>query len=219
MTYTVQTITTKYFVATVNCYLIKTAQGFILIDTGGTAGREQVEKAMLEAGCTPQNVLLIALTHGHFDHSDNARYFQKRFGAKIALHAADMEMVKRGNMFLTRPKLLQGFINGVMWLMGVRHFDTFTPDIILKEGDTLREFGLDATVHHLPGHSRGSVGFLTSDGDYFVGDVFTNLKGKPAMNSLIEVKADLVASAEKVKGSGAKRVYVGHGEAFPLPIG
>lgn len=219
MPYTVQTITTKYFSATVNCYLIKTAQGFILIDTGGAKGREQIEKAMLEAGCTPQNVVLIALTHGHFDHADNARYFQKRFGGKIALHADDVEMVKRGNMFLTRPLPLQGFINGMMWLMGVRHFDKFTPDIILKEGDTLREFGFDATIHHLPGHSQGSVGFLTSDGDYFAGDVFTNLKGKPVMNSLIEKKSDLVASVEKIKGSGAKRVYVGHGEPFGLPIG
>ena len=218
MSYTIQTITTSYFGAGVNCYLVKTDKGFILIDTGGMKGREQVETALLEAGCTPQNMVLIALTHGHFDHADNARYFQKRFGGKIALHADDIDMVKRGNMFLQRRFITQVFLNGVMWVMGVRHFDTFTPDIILKEGDNLREYGFDAIVHHLPGHSRGSVGFLTSDGDYIAGDVFTNLKGTPAMNSLIENKADLIASVEKVKNSGAKRVYVGHGEPFGLPM-
>ncbi len=218
MSYTIQTITTSYFGAGVNCYLVKTDKGFILIDTGGMKGREQVETALLEAGCTPQNMVLIALTHGHFDHADNEKKKKKRFGGKIALHADDIDMVKRGNMFLQRRFITQVFLNGVMWVMGVRHFDTFTPDIILKEGDNLREYGFDAIVHHLPGHSRGSVGFLTSDGDYIAGDVFTNLKGTPAMNSLIENKADLIASVEKVKNSGAKRVYVGHGEPFGLPM-
>ncbi|MDX2077019.1 MAG: MBL fold metallo-hydrolase [bacterium] len=218
MSYTIQTITTPYFSATVNCYLIRTEKGFILVDTGGVKHRAKIEQALIEAGCTPQNLRLIALTHGHFDHADNARYFRGRFGAKIALHSGDMEMVKRGNMFITKGKLMQGFINSMMWLMGIRHFDTFTPDIILKDGDNLREYGFDADVIYLPGHSKGSVGFLTGDGDFIIGDVFTNLKGNTKINGLIDDKAELLASAEKVKASHATCVYVGHGKPFMLPI-
>lgn len=219
---TIHTITTKFYGASVNCFLVKTDDdGYILFDTGGKKARAELETALREAGCTPDNrrLRLIALTHGHFDHADNARYLREKYGAQIAMHPDDVTMVERGNMFWHKGALTNIGINSIMTLMGMGKFETFTPDILLREGDTLREFGLDATVYHLPGHSRGSIGFLFTDGDYITGDVFTNLKGKLKMNGLVDEKSALITSTERIKASGAKRVYVGHGDCFALPIG
>ena len=42
----------------VNCYLVKTAPGYILIDTGYAAKRADLEKALAQAGCRPGSLPL-----------------------------------------------------------------------------------------------------------------------------------------------------------------
>jgi len=42
-------------------------------------------------------------------------------------------------------------------------FDTFQPDVILEDQQNLSGYGLEATVLHLPGHTKGSIGILTAD--------------------------------------------------------
>ena len=58
-------------------------------------------------------------------------------------------------------------------------FDRFKPDVYLTDGQNLEEYGFKAKVIHIPGHTKGSVGILTDDGDLFAGDTFIN-KRKPA---------------------------------------
>jgi len=43
--------------------------------------------------------------------------------------------------------------------------------MFLEEGQPLSDVGLDASVLHLPGHSKGSIGILTASGDLFCGDL------------------------------------------------
>lgn len=63
--------------ASVNCYLIRTSHGFVLIDTGMTNKRSKIEKELVGTGCLPRNLQLIILTHGDFDHCGNAGYLRK----------------------------------------------------------------------------------------------------------------------------------------------
>ncbi len=56
----------------VNCYLVTTDDGYILIDTGGSNNRADLEKALFSAGCEPGHLTLIIITHGDFDHIGNA---------------------------------------------------------------------------------------------------------------------------------------------------
>ena len=80
----------------VNCYLIETEAGYLLIDTGASSSRLQLAREIDEAGCEPGRLKLILLTHGDFDHSGNAAYLRIGFGGKIAMHHDDLEMVERG---------------------------------------------------------------------------------------------------------------------------
>jgi len=61
-----------YKLGGVNCYLIETDTGYILIDTGGSNRRTDLEKELESAGCQTGNLKLIVLTHGDFDHTGNA---------------------------------------------------------------------------------------------------------------------------------------------------
>lgn len=58
-----------YKLGTVNCYLIKTKTGYILIDTGCSKQRTYLDSQLGSAGCKPGTLNLIVLTHGDFDHA------------------------------------------------------------------------------------------------------------------------------------------------------
>ena len=73
----------------VNCYLIETGAGYVLIDTGGSNSRKELVRELESAGCKPGLLKLIVLTHGDFDHTGNAAYLRNTFGGKIAMHMDD----------------------------------------------------------------------------------------------------------------------------------
>ena len=94
-------------------------------------------------------------------------------------------------------------------------FEKFSPDLLLEDGQNLSSFGLDATIIHFPGHSKGSIGVLTSEGDLFCGDFLENTK-EPVVNSLVDDPLQMKASMEKLKGMAVETVYPGHGRAFRI---
>jgi hydroxyacylglutathione hydrolase len=210
----ISTITTPFILrVTVNCYLVKIDERFILIDTGRGGKRAAIEKALERAGCRRGDLQLIILTHGDFDHSGNAAYLREKFDTKIAMHHADMGMVEKGDMTWNRkkPNVVVGALFGLLIRLG--EADRFTADVTLEEGDDLSEFGLDATVIELPGHSKGSIGILTSVGHLFCGDLLGNLK-KPELWSIIDDPVAAAASLEKVKGLRIETLFPGHGKPF-----
>jgi hydroxyacylglutathione hydrolase len=199
----------------VNCYLVETDTGFILIDTGISNGRAELEDELASAGCKPGSLDLIVLTHGDFDHTGNAAYLRHKFGAKIAMHRDDAGMAVRGDMFWNRSSA-----NALLKLMAPILFsfpksNRFSPDMTPEEGDDLSEYGLDARVLSIPGHSKGSIGILTCGGDLFCGDLLENTK-KPAINSLMDDLAAGEASLGKLQGFDIHTVYPGHGKPFPM---
>jgi len=203
----------------VNCYLLSIDSGFLLIDTGFSKNRMDIEKELESAGCKPGSLRLILLTHGNFDHSGNAAYLRGKYGVKVAMHRLDEGMVERGDLFYNRNanffmrvmgKLLLFFLRG-----GLKKSDRFTPDMYVEDREDLSEFGFDAKVIHIPGHSAGSIGVLTNADDFFCGDLLENTK-EPAKNSLISDKEAFEASVEKLKQLKISIVYPGHGEPFQM---
>src|SRR5512139_3425317 len=69
-----------YKFGSVNCYLITTGTGYLLIDTGSSNQRAELEQALESAGCSPGDLKLIVLTHGDFDHTGNAVHLREKFG-------------------------------------------------------------------------------------------------------------------------------------------
>jgi len=200
----------------VNCYLVKGDAGHVLIDTGLATRRADLERALEGAGCRPGDLRLIVITHGDADHAGNGAHLRRTYGAPIAMHRAEWQAVERGNMLLSRGRmtLARRTVAGLLFrFAGLRKSDRFEPDLHLEDEDDLSARGLDARVLHLPGHSRGSIGILTADGDLLCGDLLTNL-GEPKLNSLVDDQADLEASVNRVRALGIRTVYPGHGTPF-----
>jgi len=201
----------------VNCYLIETDSGYVLIDTGGTNNRKELASELEGAGCKPGLLKLIVLTHGDFDHTGNAAYLRNVFGGKIAMHDGDSAMVERGDMFVNRkkPNLIIRMLLPIFSRFG--RSERFTPDLLVGDEEDLSEYGIDARVLSIPGHSKGSIGILTAGGELFCGDLLVNTD-KPVLNSLIDDLTTANASLQKLESMGIGTVYPGHGRPFPMRL-
>jgi glyoxylase-like metal-dependent hydrolase (beta-lactamase superfamily II) len=199
----------------VNCYLIQTSAGYVLIDTGGSNNRQELVKELESAGCKPGMLKLIVLTHGDFDHTGNAAYLRQAFGGKIAMQSDDMGMVEHADMFVNRkkPNLLIRMLLPLFSRFG--RAERFTPDVLLEDGEDLSEYDLDARVISIPGHSKGSIAILTASGELFCGDLLENT-AKPAPGSLMDDAAAAQTSLQKLGSLRIGTVYPGHGKPFPM---
>ena len=206
----------------VNCYLIKTKYEFILVDSGYSNQRSNIESALDRAGVQRGNLKLILLTHGDFDHAGNCAYLRDKYQSKIAMHKDDLGMVEHGDLFYSRKS--RNFLIRILaklmlpiFRMNLKKKDQFTPDIYLEEGDDLSEYGFNAQVVHIPGHSKGSIGFLTTEGNLFIGDLLENYKKRgPVKGSLIDDSLKFSTSIDKLESLPINTIYPGHGNPFQM---
>jgi hydroxyacylglutathione hydrolase len=138
------------------------------------------------------------------------------------MHANDSGMVERGDQNWNRkaaPDRITFFGRIIIFISTLFarsvQFNTFRPDILVEDGQDLSEYGFDAKVLHLPGHSKGSIGILTAEGNLFCGDLLMNMV-KPEAHFMIDDCADFTASIHKLKTLAIKTVYPGHGKPFRM---
>ena len=70
----------------------------------------------------------------------------------------------------------------------------------MADGQSLKKYGFDAKIIHIPGHTKGSIGILTKDGNMFVGDTLgMTKKGKADKSRFIENMDETKKSIELLK--------------------
>ena len=227
----------------VNSYLLRDERPsgthrtrWVLVDTGGHLAadptpsdrRDQLLDGLAAAGCRPGDLALILLTHGHNDHAANAAYVRERFGAPIAMHAADVALVERPTLetwlqahHYQDPGLRQMYAQYAEVIAAVTRqalagFTPYTPDLLVADGFELGAYGIDARVIHVPGHTGGSLAVLTTAGALIAGDTYANL-GQPGLAPNADDFAQMAASAAHLRAYRIARIYPGHGEPFDGP--
>ena len=205
----------------VNSYLVRNGQSYVLIDTGFSFRRRAIDRELEKAGCKPGSLGLIIITHADTDHTGNAVYFRDKYGAKIAMHRAESTATEKGNLRFNRKlnkrstRIMARLVFNLPYA-GLSKSDRFIPDLYIEDGYDFSEYGFDARALHLPGHSVGSIGVLTTDGELFCGDLLKTSRGKPGRNSLIDDLAEMNASIERLRGLNIRKVYPGHGRPFTM---
>lgn len=197
-----------------NCFLVECGENAILVDTVKEPGKEKI----LEA-CKGKNIRLIVLTHGHFDHVQNAAFLSNHFNAPIAIHELDIPLIENN---LAQELFAHTITGKVVLYASIRSMKNekiphFVPSVILKEGDTLNDYGIPASIIELPGHTMGSIGVMVNGNgkEFIVGDALMHMLG-PAGRSLIYTNREMMEeSAKKISRSGAKIIHFGHGSSEP----
>lgn len=192
----------------VNCYIVTNKDKAILIDTGRKKYREKI----LEK-CKEYHVGLIVLTHGHMDHCQNAAYLANALHIPVAMSEKDMDMIPDNRK---QPMSAKSFLGKIVLSVSLSSFekdslDVFEPTIFLKNGDGLNEYGVDATVVELPGHTKGSVGLEIEGDKLFVGDALMNMF-YPTVSMLYIDEQEMLSSAKSISELGERTIYFGHGK-------
>ena len=79
--------------------------------------------------------------------------------------------------------------------------------------------GIKGEILHTPGHSKGSISLLLSNGDAFVGDAAMNILkvfGQKYRPVEAEDYNEIYKSWEKLIQCGAKNIYPSHGNKFSV---
>ncbi len=191
-----------------NCYIIEENGNAILVDTARPKYRESIL-----AACRKVNLRLIVLTHTHMDHCQNAAFLSQQLNVPIAICALDEELIKDNMLQPLYAKTLPGKV--VLALsQKAFHYDKippFKPERFLKDGDTLKDFGINAKIIALPGHTNGSIGIDLGKDGVIVGDALMNMF-YPTVSMLYHDYEQMIESASKISRLGERMVYFGHGK-------
>lgn len=127
-----------------------------VVDTG-----HRLERAALIAGLrrlpfSPRELTGVLLTHHHSDHAGNAAFLRASLGIPVLAHRADAELLE-GRARAPRLEARSGDRIARVFAAIENRTTTRVPiDRALEGGETLGSL----EVHHVPGHTRGSLFFL-----------------------------------------------------------
>ena len=139
-----------------NCYVLATGEGeqCIVVDPG-IGVMTALDEVLARHRLHPAAVML---THGHLDHTFSVAPVCGAKGITAYVHPADRDL-------LADPA--KGLSTDLTSLFGGKLSYTAPEDVTeLPDGGTISVAGLEITVDHAPGHTRGSVLFrLPDEGD------------------------------------------------------
>ncbi len=207
-----------------DCSYVIQDEGTIVIDCGDPNKIKHFLKGIEKASIKPEEVQLIVLTHGHWDHIGSAKDVKEATGAKIAMHEREKDWLEKSLKPQPPGVTLWGkvFINLLKLFMPLIHIPATEVDVVLKDEEfTLAEYGIPGKVIYTPGHSSGSVSVLLETGDVFVGDLAMNkfpLRFSPGLPIFAEDWDKVIESWKMLLDQGAQTVYPAHGEPFSADI-
>ncbi len=180
-------------------YLLKGAQGAVLIDPGSGSLEGEVLEGIQAQGVSLNDVSHALLTHCHADHARGAYRFSKQGVRLVTSHGA-AEVLRRGGH--------------QVWYEYPDHVIPMDVDMTPADGQTLTLSGIEIQVVYTPGHTDGCVSYLVDTAEglvAFTGDL-VNGRGNPGWaGSEGFSETATLSSIERLLILEPKRTFWGHG--------
>lgn len=223
------------------CYLIKTGNGYLLVDTGYEEDWSLFQARLKEANVSLAEISHVLLTHHHDDHCGLLHHILKENGSiQVVMSRQCSELIQKGEndlthgggllnkrvAFLIRHK--QAYVSLILHKkvdksknLKFQPFEAREQDIVFMGEPELRQLGipLDGRILETPGHTVDSVSVLFPDGDCLVGDAAAHMLPFAGTKYCVIFVCDMdeyYKSWEKLIRAGAKQIYPAHGNSFPV---
>jgi glyoxylase-like metal-dependent hydrolase (beta-lactamase superfamily II) len=183
----------------------------MLVDSG--FGLVSLVDSIPELGARPP---LAVGSHSHCDHIGGHHEFAER-----AIHSAEADILANPTRFNTviEPYVVDEMFEGAPPAGFAAAEYTIRPapaSLTLEAGDVVDLGDRAFEVHHLPGHSPGSIAlFEKATGIMFSGDVVH--AGEGGIGNLVlyhSVEDDYIDSVERLRDVPVRCVHAGHFESF-----
>jgi len=205
-----------------SCYLLQ-KEKCIMIDAGSPNTMAKFTEATARLGILPQDIQLILITHGHWDHVGIAKEVKGMTGAPILLHKDEKNWLEKGLKPIPPGISLWGKTMAILMKMSLPMIPVCPApvDIVMEEEFDLSRYGIPGKIFHTPGHSPGSVSLLMESGEAFVGDLAMNMVPlcfSPRLPIFGDDLDQIKRSWRKLIAQGARIIYPAHGKAFDVEI-
>ncbi|HCC02729.1 MAG TPA: MBL fold metallo-hydrolase [Ruminococcaceae bacterium] len=223
------------------CYLMKTADKFLLVDTGYEEDWELFQKRLKKIHVGLSQIGYLLLTHHHDDHCGLLHHIlQENSAIHVVMSDLCNELIKKGENDLTHGG---GLLNKRVAFL-IRHkqayvslmlhkkvdkskdlkfqpYDSRKNDILFKGEPSLRDIGIpiEGKILKTPGHTVDSISVLFPDGDCLVGDAAAHMLPFAGTHYCVIFICNMDTyynSWEKLIKAGAKQIFPAHGGPFPV---
>ncbi|MHA1690247.1 MAG: MBL fold metallo-hydrolase [Candidatus Heimdallarchaeaceae archaeon] len=199
-------------------FLIKSETGYVLIDAGYPNKEQKLWRFLKKKKINPEEINLVIVTHGHFDHFGSLAKIVEKTKAKIIVHENDQEMLKTGKsgeikLHTKWGKFLEKLMGKRMRKIAVTPIE---PNIVITDDYSLDEHGIKGKILHTPGHTDGSVSVVLNSKIAFIGDLTHGfpLRGKTDFPFAAENLNSVYQSWQKLLDEGVELFYQSHGKEF-----
>ncbi|MEO7412478.1 MAG: subclass B3 metallo-beta-lactamase, partial [Opitutaceae bacterium] len=197
----------------VSSFLITSAEGHILLDTGFEDTVPIIQKGVEQLGFKLTDIKIILSSHAHIDHVAGHAALKKLTGARIYASAEDAKTLESGGLddFIPFP----------------RETILYPPakvDHIVRDGERVSLGGTTLTANLTPGHTRGATTWtmeVTDKGQTYRVVFFssasinagTRLLSTPGYPGIVE---DFTATFAKLKALPCDIFFAPHGGQFAM---
>ena len=169
-----------YYVGTdgLSALLVTGDAGHVLLDAGLSQSAPLIDANIRKLGFKTEDVKLIVISHGHFDHAGGANSLQRHTGATVAASASTAQAMQSGQNTPDDPQY--GFGKEFNGFPVVKNVKVVADQEVLTVGKT------SIKVHLIPGHAPGSTAYTwqscssTSEGGKCLNMVYADSLTSPS---------------------------------------
>ncbi len=178
-------------------YLIYFAGHAALVDAGCGRSPKRLLKNIRACGVNPEEIEYLLITHCHYDHTGGAKQIKDMFQCKIVAHELEARFLEQGDNTVTAAKWYDSSL------------EPFVIDkklVLPRQQIDLGDRNIEAI--HTPGHSPGSVVYVTESGGLKV--LFGQDVHGPLDPSLLSDRTDYIRSLNLLISLEADILCEGH---------
>lgn len=200
----------------VNVFIIRTAAGLILVDTGPSGSKQLLFDAIKKIGSQVNDLKHIIVTHSHYDHSGSLADIVSEVNVPVYMHPHDARLIRKGIAYRFKSDTINHMLHIATFGSRIRlpyiNIKEVKHIIEVNDYDWIAGKGFLRVIYS-PGHWPGQITlFYPSEGGVMIAaDAAENHSGLQ-LPSTYQSKDECVATIKKISSFDFNTAVFSHGD-------